>query len=145
MGIAIHHEMAQRIRKKYPYPFYVVKEGMDWGRGISLPDVVVFDGLEKNPLVVYAIKSFSISPYRMRAVTGTNHARTIYAKDIRPELAYAKKYSVPCFLVIYNSRNWELEPWKCRMLEIPIDPNTFDHYTSPPEFALDAEEPTIQM
>ncbi|MGH2638846.1 MAG: hypothetical protein ACRDF4_06135, partial [Rhabdochlamydiaceae bacterium] len=73
-----------------------------------------------------------------RQATGLNHARIFYRKDTLPEIEFALANNVPCFLVCFNSRRWELEPEKCRGVEVQIDPQAFEKFTTPPILVEDA-------
>ncbi|MGH2639295.1 MAG: hypothetical protein ACRDF4_08465, partial [Rhabdochlamydiaceae bacterium] len=62
IGAAVQREIAQRLRKRYPMPEYVIREGQHFGSGIREPDIIVFKG--EKPFAVYSVKSCALAPYR---------------------------------------------------------------------------------
>jgi hypothetical protein len=133
MGIKSQKEIWEQWKEKYPEPDYFVQNNEGTGRGVQLPDIVVYQ--KGIPVEVVSVKAHKLWPSNERYAPGTKKmihavAVTYYRRDLEPEIAMALENKIPCYLVVINARNGN-------QLIQQIDPVAFESFTTPPWLSED--------
>jgi hypothetical protein len=89
-------------------------------------DLLIYDKKDRL-LKVESFKCFKLDKQRRSG----SHCRTITRDDLTPEIRDSLNYHVPLFLTIQNILDKE------KIMSFQIDPQTFDHWTTPPELAIE--------
>jgi ABC-type lipoprotein export system ATPase subunit/GNAT superfamily N-acetyltransferase len=141
-GVLIQQQIADEYRKQG----YTVECNF----GHDQPDIILYEDENKTkPIKVISVKSYYLVPSNQRWTatplpsgevvwkSGFANARTVYRKDVLPELSYAINYGIECELIVVNLRNG-------RRWSIRLDKD-FEKVTTPAWLSKDrAEEEEVE-